>query len=47
MKRYFSIIAIVLLLTSCNDNIFDHPQGNVSLGEVIVTLTGDDHLAGI
>lgn len=47
MKRYFPIIAIVLLLTSCNDNIFDHPQGNVSLGEVVVTLTGDDNLAGI
>ena len=45
--RFQVSIALLLLLTSCSDDIFEHHKDNVSMGEVSVTLTGSEHVGNI
>ena len=47
MIKTIKLLAIVLLLTACSDDIFDHQQNGISMGEVAITLTDITHLEGI
>ena len=46
--RQYILFLLLPLITCCSSDIFDHPQGNVSLGQVSISLTGigDDERAG-
>ena len=40
-------VGAVVGVTSCSDDIFEHHKDNVSMGEVIITLSGSDHVSNI
>ena len=41
MRKYI-LLFLIPLLTACSSDIFDHPEGNISLGEVAISLAGID-----
>lgn len=46
MKKIF-FFTLLVLLTACSDDIFEHPENSISMGEVSVTLTGISQLEGM